>query len=121
MVAVVAGNGLGLLNSSLNVVGGPGVIGESTLGQGGSRAFVNATTGNLVLQMQDAQLSGRGWDLFAKRTYNSLGAPTDSDGNGWRWSYEQTVKFQGPGTPQQPGAGASVVRTDGDGHETVYT
>ena len=121
MVAIVAGNGLGVLNTSLNNVGVAGVIGDSVLGHGSGRAILNVANGNLVLQMQDAQLAGRGMDLFALRTYNSLGAPTDADGDGWRWNYEQTVRFQGPGAPAQPGPGATVIRTDGDGHETVYT
>jgi YD repeat-containing protein len=121
MVAIVAGNGLGLLDTSLNVLGGAGVLGQSVLGQGCSRAFVNAVSGNLVLLMQDEQLAGRGLDLYALRTYNSLGTLSDGDGDGWRWGYEQTVRFQGQGTPAQPQAGATVVRTTGDGHETTYT
>jgi len=72
-----------------------------------------------VLQMHDEQLAGRGLDLYALRTYNSPGAPDDGDGDGWRWGYEQTVRFQGPGSPPQPHAGATVIRTDGDGHETA--
>jgi hypothetical protein len=52
MVAIVAGNGLGLLNTSLNTVGAAGVLGESVLGQGGSRAVVNVVNGNLVLSSQ---------------------------------------------------------------------
>ena len=111
MVAIVAGNGLGLLNTSLNVLGGGGVLGQSVLGQGSSRAIVNAANGNLVLQMQDEQLSGRGLDLYALRTYNSLGTPNDGDGDGWRWGYEQTVRFQGPGTPTQPQTGAAPTVT----------
>ena len=121
MVAIVAGNGLGLLNTSLNILGGAGVLGQSVLGQGSSRAIVNAVSGNLVLLMQDEQLAGRGLDLYALRTYNSLGTLNDGDGDGWRWGYEQTVRFQGQGTPAQPQAGATVIRTDGDGHETTYT
>jgi hypothetical protein len=78
-------------------------------------------SGNLVLLMQDEQLAGRGLDLYALRTYNSLGTLDDDDGDGWRWSYEQTVRFQGQGTPAQPQAGARVIRTAGDGHETTYT
>ena len=119
MVAIVAGNGLGLLNTSLNLLGGAGVLGHSGLGQS-SHAFVNAVSGNLVLQMQDEQLAGCGLDLYALRTYNSLGPLNDGDGDGWRWGYEQTVRFEGPGTPAQPQAGATVLRTDGDGHETPY-
>jgi YD repeat-containing protein len=121
MVAIVAGNGLGLLNTSLNILGGAGVLGQSVLGQGSGRAFVNAVSGNLVLLMQDEQLAGRGLDLYALRAYNSLGALNDGDGDGWRWGYEQTVRFQGQGTPAQPQAGATVIRTTGDGHETTYT
>ena len=121
MVAIVAGKGLGLLNTSLNILGGAGVLGQSVLGQGSSRAIVNAANGNLVLQMQDEQLSGRGLDLYALRTHNSLGTLNDGEGDGWRWGYEQTVRFQGLGTPAQPQTGARVIRTDGDGHETTYT
>lgn len=43
------------------------------------------------------------------------------DSDGWRWSYDQTVQFQGPGEPAQALAGATVVRTDGDGHESIFT
>src|SRR5262245_52171319 len=120
MVAIVAGNGLGLLNTSLNILGEAGVLGQSVLGQGSSRAFVNAVNGNLVLLVQDEQLAGRGLDLYALRTYNSLGTQNDGDGDGWRWSYESTVRFQGPGTPAQPQAGSTVIHTAGDGHETTY-
>ena len=121
MVAIVAGNGLGLFNTSLSILGEAGVLGQSACGLGGGRAYVNAATGNLVLQMQDEQLAGRGLDLFALRTYNSLEPRSDADGDGWRWSYEQTVRFQGPGTPSQPDADATVIRTDGDGHETSFS
>lgn len=121
MVAIVAGKGIGLLNTSPNTVGAAGVLGQDVIGQGSIRAIVNAVNGNLVVQSQDAQLAGRGLDLFALRTYNSLSAPAEGDGDGWRWAYEQTVRFQGPGTPMQPGAGSTVLRTAGDGHETVYT
>src|SRR4030095_8181579 len=121
MVAIVAGNGLGLLNTSLNILGGAGVLGQSVLGQGNSRAFVNAVSGNVVLLRKDEQFAGRGLDLYAVRTYHSLGTLQDGEGDGWRWGYEQTVLFQGQGTPAQPQAGATVIRTTGDGHETTYT
>ncbi|AKH37545.1 MULTISPECIES: DUF6531 domain-containing protein [Nitrosomonas] len=121
MVAIVAGKGLGLFDTSLNILGEAGVLGKSMLGQGNSHAFVNAVNGNLVLQMQDEQLSGRGLDLYALRTYNSLVTLNVGNGEGWRWSCEQTVTFQGLGTPAQPQEGATVVHTEGDGHETTYT
>src|SRR5262245_2608584 len=121
MVAITAGIGLGLRKTSLNTVGAAGVFGQGALGQGSSRAVVNVVNGNLALQTHDAQLAGRGSDLLALRTYNSLGVPTDGDHDGWRWGYEQTVKFHGPGTPVQAEPAARVVRTDGDGHETTYS
>ena len=85
MVAIVAGNGLGLRNSSLNTLGAAGVFGDTVHGQFEESAIVNVVSGNLALQSQDAQLAGRGADLFALRTYNSLGTLTDSDEDGWRW------------------------------------
>jgi YD repeat-containing protein len=118
VVAIIAGKDLGLVERSLNTLG---VLGNSVFDHGSSRAIVNVVNGNLVLQTQDAQLAGRGADLFARRTYNSLGVATDGDQDRWRWGYEQTVRFQGPGTPVQPGSNAVVVRTEGDGHETSYT
>src|ERR1700752_3218711 len=121
MVAIVAGNGLGLRNTSLNTFNAGGVFEQSAIGQGDDRAIVNVVSGNLILQSQDAQLAGRGTDLFALRTYNSLGTPTDGDQDGWRWGFEQTLRFQGPGAPAQPDPGATVIRTNGDGHEETYT
>src|SRR5262249_49496809 len=76
--------------------------------------------GNLILQAQDALLAGRGTDLSAKRTYNSLASPVDAPLDGWRWGYDQTVRFQGPGAPTHPATGAEILRTNGDGHETTY-
>ena len=86
MVAVVSGNGLGLFNTSLNVLGGSGVLGLGMLGQFGGRAYVNAVNGNLVMQVQDEQVSGRGLDLLQLRTYNSQGLLNDGDADNWRWS-----------------------------------
>src|SRR5437867_8287953 len=123
MVAIVAGKGLGLLNTSLNILGGAGVLGQSVLGQGSSRAIVNAANGNLVLQMQDEQLAGRGLDLYALRTHNSLGTLNDGDGDGWRWGYEQTVRFQGLARPasRKRGAGASATTVTATRRPTPWT
>src|SRR3546814_17853557 len=44
MVAIVAGNGLGLLDTSLNTIG-TGILGEGMLGQGSSRIVVNVVNG----------------------------------------------------------------------------
>jgi YD repeat-containing protein len=118
MVAVVAGNGLGLFNASSSILGDPGTWGQSALGQAHNRLFVNAATGNLVLQAQDEQLSGRGTDLRQLRTYNALGGWNDGDADGWRLWGERALKLVS-GTPGA--AGSQVVRTDEDGHETTLT
>ncbi|WP_185233241.1 Tox-REase-5 domain-containing protein [Teredinibacter franksiae] len=110
MVAIVAGNGLGLLNGSAINVGSAGTFGQGSLGQAGS-ATVNLSTGNLLLQFNDEQITGTGSDLLASRTYNALGGVTDGDGDRWRWSGEKKVVQ----------SGSNVIRTTGDGHEAVYT
>lgn len=112
MVAVVAGNGLGLFNTSLNTLGGQGVLGQGGFGQAGGQTWVNAASGNLILQFTDKQLSGQGLDLFHQRTYNALG----DDEGAWRWDGERRVTLNGSLNV----AGSSVVRTTGDGHETRY-
>src|SRR5262245_13362795 len=124
MVAIVTGNGLGVFNSSANVLGGVGVLGMGALSQGG-RSYVNAANGNLVLQGLDEQLSGSGTDLSLLRTYNSKGELTsDVDQDGWRWDGERTlifdpvaVDYTSGGTP---GNGGKVRRITGDGHEAIY-
>ncbi|MHA6194717.1 LysM peptidoglycan-binding domain-containing protein [Pseudomonas wadenswilerensis] len=117
MVAVVAGNGLGLFNTSLNILGAAaGSLGQGSLGQSGGKAWVNASTGNLILRFTDEQLSGQGQDLFHTRTYNTLGALDDADADGWRWEGERRVVLSGTALA----TGSRITRTTGDGHETVY-
>lgn len=116
MVAIVAGNGLGLFNTSLNTLGGMGAFGQGNLGQAGGQALVNAATGNLILQFTDEQLSGLGRDLLQIRTYNTQGLQNDADGDGWRWDGERRVVLTGTRNT----AGSTLTRTNGDGHEAVY-
>lgn len=115
MVALVAGNGLGLFNASLNTLGG--AIGQGTLGQAGGQALVNVATGNLILQFTDEQLSGLGRDLLQQRTYNTLGALNDADADGWRWDGERRVVLSGTRNT----VGSTLTRTTGDGYEALYT
>ncbi|OEC32750.1 YD repeat-containing protein [Pseudomonas cuatrocienegasensis] len=117
MVAIVAGNGLGLFNASLNSLGGAGVFGQGTMGQSGGQSLVNISNGNLILRYTDEQLSGLGQDLFHTRTYNTLGALNDADADGWRWDGERKVVLNGTRNT----AGSTIVRTTGDGHEAIYT
>jgi len=116
MVAIVAGNGLGLFNASLNSLGGSGAGGQGLLGQAGGQALVNSSNGNLVLRFTDEQLAGLGQDLLHTRTYNSQGAQSDGDADGWRWDGERSLTLSG--TLNTPGS--QFVRTTGDGHQAVY-
>ena len=117
MVAIVAGNGLGLFNTSLNTLGGGGVFGQGGLGQAGGQGFVNASNGNLILQFSDEQLSGLGLDLFHLRTYNAQGSVSDGDADGWRWDGERRLVLSGT----RNATGSTVTRTTGDGHQTIYS
>jgi YD repeat-containing protein len=118
MVAIVTGNGLGLFNTSLNVLGGAGALGQGWLGQARGRAYVNAASGNLILQSLDQQLSGRGADLNLLRSYNSLGQASGQALEGWRWDGERRVQLVS-GTLNQ--AGSIIKRIGGDGAETLFT
>lgn len=114
MVAIVAGNGLGLFNTSLNSLGGIGSPGQGNLGQAGGQALVNISNGNLVLRFTDEQLSGLGQDLLHTRTYNTRG--DFSDGDGWRLDAERSLTLVGTVNT----AGSQMIRITGDGHKTVY-
>jgi YD repeat-containing protein len=117
MVAIVSSNGLGLFNASNNILGNLGLLGDGTLGQAGGQAYVNAATGNLVLQFQDEELSGVGANLMALRTYNSLGTMSDGLGADWSFDGEASVVFSGT----LNAAGSTVTRTTGDGYSAVFT
>ena len=114
MVGIVSGNGLGLFNSSQDVLGL--VLGQSGFGQAKGASHVNIATGNLSIQFLDESLSGSGADLFALRTYNSLGSLSDGDADGWRWAGERRVALSGTVNT----AGSTVTRTLGDGGQTVF-
>lgn len=116
MVAIVAGNGLGLFNTSLNSLGGSGSPGQGNLGQAGGQALVNISNGNLVLRFTDEQLSGLGQDLLHTRTYNTRGDFSDADADGWRWDAERSLTLVGTLNT----AGSQMVRITGDGHKAVY-
>lgn len=107
MVAIVGGNGLGLFNTTS---GG----GQSRIGAGNDRAYVNASTGNLVLQSQDDYLAALGLDLAAVRTYNSLGLANDDNGDKWQMSfYCRLYNLPSSGT-------GDITRENGDGHRATF-
>ena len=81
MVGFVTGSGLGLERGSAFILGSRGVIGSAVTGRAGENAFVNVSTGNLVIHNRDEFLTGLGIDAAVARTYNSLGTMTDENGD----------------------------------------
>ena len=118
MAAIFAGTGFGLGRGSASVLGGAGLLGSSPLGRGGEGVFVNAATGNLLINKQDEFLVGSGPDVGISRTYNSLTTLADDNNDKWRQSSDRRVY----GLSGTYGAvGSSVKRVSGDGTEIIYT
>lgn len=118
MVAIVAGQGLGLSSTSQQLLGGGGVLGSAQQGRSGERVVVNAATGNLVVQQQDEWLVGVGPDAGVLRTYNSLGTGTDDNGDNWRLGLSRRIQGL-TGTVNT--AGSTVRRVGEDGQEALYS
>lgn len=118
MVAVIAGNGLGLLGTSLQQLGlSPG--GQPGLGQSGASQYVNIATGNLVLQSQDERLVEQGLLAGLVRTYNSLGTSGDiGNAGGWLLGLDRKLS---PVTGTVNTVGSTITRDGGDGEEEVFT
>src|SRR2546422_1433054 len=118
MVAIVSGAGLGLANGSLNVLGSQGAVGQANQGRAGESVYVNAATGNLVVQNRDEVVIGRGPDLSFLRTYNSQGLLNDDNGDNWRLGVYRKV-YNLTGTVNA--SGSTVIRIAEDGSELIYT
>lgn len=116
MTLIVAGQGLGLFNSSLNVLGSFGPQGNAALGRSGEQVLVNASSGNLVIRNQDEYLASAGLDAAVVRTYNSQGQFDGDNDDQWRLNVASLVLS---GTANQ--TGSSVKKTFGDGSEATYT
>src|ERR1051325_10022035 len=86
MVAVIAGNGLGLTNTSLSQLGQT-QGGAASLGQAHGMQYANIASGNLVLQGQDESLLFDGTPLNFLRTYNSQQASN----HGWLLGFTRHV------------------------------
>ena len=115
MVAVISGNGLGLGNTSLTQLGGA-QGGSPSLGQAGNAGYVNAATGNLILQSADEGLLFDGLPLSVLRTYNSQGALNGQAD--WRYGFSRSI---GGLTGTLNTAGSTITRTGDDGSMVVYT
>jgi len=121
MVAIVSGNSLGLSLSSLETLGQRGAFGNAENGRTGGRVYVNAATGNLVLQDHDDRLVARGLDAVALRTYNSQGLLTDDNGDNWsNGIFTGQLALVDKKVPLGT-AGSMLVRTAMDGAQATYT
>ena len=119
MVAIVSGNSLGLDLTSKGTLGNKGVLGDSTLGPGNEKVYVNAATGNLILQQQQDELVGPDLNIDSVLTYNSLGQATDDNGDNFslgKFSSQIKLTF---GTVNM--AGSTVMVTGFDGSQAIYT
>jgi hypothetical protein len=108
MVAIVSGNSLGLELTSLGTLGSQGLWGSASQGNNGEQVYVNAATGNLVVQRRDEFLASRGLDNPAIRTYNSLGL-LNSDDNNDNWAlgvYAQQLVLSGTSAAPSPAPAA---------------
>ncbi|HEY0959731.1 MAG TPA: LysM peptidoglycan-binding domain-containing protein [Novosphingobium sp.] len=117
MVAIVGGASFGLGQTSAKTLGSQGLLGNPSASYLGSNFFVNASTGNLILQNQDEILQGIGQDTILTRTYNSLGTFDDDNGDNWRTSSQRVVGNLA-GTLNT--SGSTVTRTDWDGSRQVF-
>ena len=121
MVAVISGNSLGLLNSSLNVLGtNQGVSGVAASGRNGEGVFVNAATGNLIIQRRDEMMVGRGTDIDTVRTYNSQGS---YDRPNWNIGFYRQLTGLSTSTPNTGTntKASTITRIDADGAELLYS
>ena len=117
MVSIVIGSGAGLVNTSKELLGGGGELGQAAMGRAEERLSVNAATGNLVVQDRDEYLVGVGPDVDLLRTYNSQGGWDGDNGDGWRIGYYRRVSGL---TGSLNSSGSTIKRTDADGNEAVY-
>ncbi|MGM9516929.1 hypothetical protein ACS5PK_21975, partial [Roseateles sp. DB2] len=118
MVAIVSGSALGLNLGSNTVLGSNGAWGSAGFGRAGERVYVNAATGNLVIQGQDELLAGLGLSASALRTYNSQGALVDDNGDNWLNGPVRSVRLA---SGSANAAGSVVIRRDEDGSEASFS
>lgn len=117
MVAVVTGGGLGVFNSSRDVLGAGGQVGQGRLGVAGERITANAANGNVVVQDRDEHLAGSGPGLELLRTYNAQGGWDGDNADGWWLGWYRRVHSLSGNVNT---VGSTVFRTEADGHDSLY-
>lgn len=116
MVAIISGSGPGLNLAPLASPAGSALAGARG-GPPRPDLYVQAGTGNLVIQQRDEYLASRGEDAAALRTYNSQGRFADDNGDNWLLgSWLQPIARDG----ELNAAGSTLVRTERDGSQARY-
>lgn len=85
--------------------------GAQAITSGFGESSVSYSNGNLILQLTDASLDGRGLDPSIERTYNAQDKSSNLLGIGWRLSFESHVKES---------ANGDILFTDGDGSQHLF-
>ncbi|MGI0117810.1 hypothetical protein, partial [Zooshikella sp. RANM57] len=111
MVALVSGSNLGLFN---HLVLGNGA--GSKVGQGNNQVFLNAATGNLILQQHSDELSALGLDTQLTQTYNSQGQHNDARNQSWLLNQHRYLTD----LPEKVAEGSKLRRANGDGSFSEY-
>ena len=116
MAAIITSNTLGLSTVSRGNIDLQN--GNPSTGRSGESVYVNAKTGNLVVQQQDELLAALGQDIDVLRTYNSLGQLDGDNNDNWRIGfYRQLRSLVG----DIDTTGSSIVRVGEDGAEQEFT
>ncbi|MBE0361862.1 hypothetical protein PULV_a4268 [Pseudoalteromonas ulvae UL12] len=116
MRSLFSSNGLGLFNSLINKLGSEVDVLESQIGRSNSTMYVNAATGNLVVQNTDESIKGMGLGLNVLRTYNSLGNFDGDNNDQWRLGFIRSLSLEGV----KNGSGSVVKKTTADGYEQTF-
>ncbi|WP_212721695.1 RHS repeat protein, partial [Zooshikella ganghwensis] len=111
MVALVSGSNLGLFN---HLVLGNGA--GSKVGQGNNQVFLNAATGNLILQQHSNELPALGLDTQLTQTYNSQGQHNDARSQSWLLNQHRYLTD----LPEKATVGSKLRRANGDGSFSEY-
>jgi YD repeat-containing protein len=114
MVAIISGNGFGLLNSSFNNLGKNGVQGNANSGQSQLQNYVNIADGNLIIRQLDQSLSAIGKDIQSIQTYNSKGVLSGDI----QWGGERSRRLVLVGDLNV--AGSKILITAEDGHQITF-